>query len=138
MVQIPLGEWGSIDLNNAVFNESFGSDQLVVRCVVDNVEDSCFTSDSFWGPVKVSLFKSEGSEFVVSSSDTNSADSSGITDEFGVGDGSSFFESSLLLVDRHAATGQSSFVPGVSVNTHWKSQDNIYGYNNSIFININI
>ena len=46
MIVIPLGEWSSIDLDDAVFDECFGPDELVIRCVVDNVEDSGFACDS--------------------------------------------------------------------------------------------
>ena len=30
VVQVPLGEWGSIDCDNTVLNEGLGSDQLIV------------------------------------------------------------------------------------------------------------
>jgi hypothetical protein len=47
MVQVPLGEWGSVDGDNAVLYESLGSDQLVVGSVVHDVDDSSFSGGGF-------------------------------------------------------------------------------------------
>ena len=47
VVQVPLREGGGVDLNDAVLDESFGSDQLVVGSVVDDVKDSGFSGGGF-------------------------------------------------------------------------------------------
>jgi len=40
VVDVPLGEWGGVDLDDTVLDESLGSDEFVIRSVVDDVEDS--------------------------------------------------------------------------------------------------
>ena len=137
VVVVPLGEGRSVDLHNAVLHKSLGSNQLVVGGVVHNVQNSSFAGNLLGGPVEVSFFESEGSELVVSSSDSNSSDSSGIRNKLGVGDWSSLLESSLFLVDWHAATGESSLVSGVSVDTHcYLSHTNIILFSFILIIKI--
>lgn len=111
VVGIPLREGSSVDLNDAVLDEGVGSDQLVVGGVIDDVEDSGLAGDSFGGPVEVAFLESESSELEVSSSNSDTSDSSSVRDEFGVGDGSSLFEGSLLFVDWHSASCKSALVP---------------------------
>lgn len=110
MIEIPLGKGGSVNLDDAVLDQSFGPHELVVGCIIDNIENSGFTGDSFRSPVEVALLKPERSKFVVSSSDSNPTNSSNIADKFGIRYGSSLFESSLLLMNRHASTCESSFM----------------------------
>lgn len=75
-------------------------------------------SSSFRSPVEVSLLKSKSSEFIVSSSGTNSSDTSSISDKFSVSDGSSFLESSFLFMNWHSTSCQSSLMSRISVDTH--------------------
>lgn len=118
VVGVPLREGSGVNLNDAVLDEGVGSDQLVVGGVVDDIEDSGLAGDSFGGPVEVTFLKPEGSELEVSSSDSDTSDSGGVRDEFGVGDGSGLLEGSLLFVDRHSASCKSALVPGISVDAH--------------------
>lgn len=103
LVEVPLGEGGSVNLHDAVSHKGIGSHQLVVGGVVDDVEDSGLARDCLGCPVEVAVLEAEGSELEVSSSDSDSANSGGIGDQLGVGDGSGFLEGSLLLVDWHSA-----------------------------------
>ena len=110
LLEIPFGEGSGIDGDDAVLDEGIGTDQLVVGCVIDDVDDSSFVSHGFRGPVEVSFLHSQSSEFVVASSHSDSSDSRLAVEELGVGYGSCFFVGSLLLVDGHSATGESSLV----------------------------
>ena len=110
MVDIPLREGSCVNLNDAVLDKRIGPDQLVVGCVIDDVQDSGFASDCLRGPVEVTLLEPKGSELEVTSSDSNSSDPGSIRDEFGVGDWSCLLEGSILFVDWHPATGQSPLV----------------------------
>lgn len=118
LVGVPFGEGGGVNPYDAVLDKGVGSDQLIIRGVVDDVQDSGFVGGGFGSPVEVSFLKAESSEFIVSSPGADSSDTSSIGDEFSVGDGPGFFEGSFLFVDGHSATGESSLVSGISVDTH--------------------
>jgi hypothetical protein len=47
MVEGPLREGGGIDLNDTVFDKSFGSDEFVVGSVVYDIDDSGFSGGGF-------------------------------------------------------------------------------------------
>ena len=47
LVGIPLSEGSGVDLDDAVLDEGLGSDELVVGGIVDDVDYSGFTGDSF-------------------------------------------------------------------------------------------
>lgn len=111
LVEVPAGEGGGVNGHDAVLDQGFGSDQLVIGGIVNHIQDSGFTADGFGSPVEVSFLEPEGSEFEVSSSGSYPPDSWFIIlDEFSIGNGSSFFKSSLFFMNRHAAAGQSSFM----------------------------
>ena len=55
MLQVPLFERGSIDLDDTVFDQSFGTDQLVVGSIINDVEDLGLASNTFGGPVEVAF-----------------------------------------------------------------------------------
>jgi hypothetical protein len=119
VVGVPLGEGSGVDLDDAVLDEGVGSHQLVVGGVVDNVQDSGLAGDSLGGPGEVSFLETQGAELVVSTSDSDSADTGCVRDELGVGARAGFLEGSLLLVDGHTPTGESTLVSGVTVDSHW-------------------
>lgn len=56
---IPLTEGGGVDLNNSTFHQGVGTDQLVIRGVVDNGNDTGFASNGFGAPSEVSCKHSE-------------------------------------------------------------------------------
>lgn len=128
MIQIPLWKWGCVNLNNAVFDESFCSNKFVIWCIINDINDSGFSGNCLWGPVEVAFFKSESSKFVVSSSDSDSSDSWLVVDEFSIGDRSGFLESSLLFVNWHSASSWSSFMSWISWDTHWLFLSQNYDY----------
>ena len=119
MVEVPLREGGGIDLNDTVFDKSFGSDEFVVGSVVYDIDDSGFSGGSFWGPVEVTFLESEGSELVVTTSDSDSSNSGLVVDEFSVRDWSGFLEGSLFFMDWHSATSWSSLMSWISGDTHF-------------------
>ena len=102
MVQIPLTEWGCINLNNTVLDQCLGSNEFVIRSVIDNIKDSCFSGGWLWSPVEVTFLESECSELIISTSDSDSSDSGLVVDKFGVWYWSGFFESSLLFMNWHS------------------------------------
>ena len=108
MFQIPLLEGGGVDSDNAILDQSFGSNQLIVRRIVDDVHDFSLLGDTFRSPVEVALVKSQGSEFHVAAPHSKGTDSS--LAQLGVSRHTTQLELSLLLMNRHATTGGSSFM----------------------------
>ena len=47
MLQIPLLERSCVNLNDCVLDEGLGSDHFVVSGIVNDIHDSCFSSDLF-------------------------------------------------------------------------------------------
>lgn len=47
MVDVPLSKWGGVNLDNTVLDEGFCSNEFIVGCVVDDVDDSGFSGDGF-------------------------------------------------------------------------------------------
>ena len=50
---IPLSEWGRIDGNDGTLDQGLGTDQFVVRGVVDNIDDTDFSCNGFGSPGEV-------------------------------------------------------------------------------------
>jgi len=118
VIAIPLCEGSRVNGHDAVFNQCIGTNQLIVGCVIDHIDDSCLAGDCLRSPVEVSFLETESSELEVTSTNPNSSNPGNIIDKFGVGDGSSLFVGSLLLVDGHSASSESSLVSGISVYSH--------------------
>lgn len=68
---VPLSEWRSIDGHYGVFNEGLGSDQLVVRGVVNDIDYTSLAGRAFRTPRKVAGVKTQSSVLLVSSACTN-------------------------------------------------------------------
>lgn len=64
---IPLSEWGSVNGHNGVLHQSFGSHQLVVGCIVDDIDDTSLACASFRSPREVTGVQTKGTVFFVSS-----------------------------------------------------------------------
>ena len=71
---VELLEGGGIDLNNCVFDEGLGSDELVVGGIVNDIQDSGLCGEGFRGPCEVALVKSQCAVLLVSTASTDSAD----------------------------------------------------------------
>jgi len=71
---IPLTEGGGIDLNDGVLHESLGTHKLVVRCVVDDIEDTGLAGAHLGAPGKVTGVQAQGAELDVSATATHRAD----------------------------------------------------------------
>lgn len=104
VVEVPLREWGGVDLNDTVLDEGFGPDKFIVGGVVYDIDDSGFSGGGFGSPVEVALLEPEGSELVVTTSDSDSSDSGLIVHELSVGDWSGFLEGSFLFMNWHSTT----------------------------------
>jgi hypothetical protein len=128
VLQIPLLERSGIDSDDTVLHQGFGSNQLVVGGIVNNIDNFGFFGDSLRCPVKVTFVKSQGSIFVVATSDTDFSNS--LVTQFGVGRDTSEFELSLLLMDGHASTSGSSFMSRITRNSHSYFLIKIYKFHN--------
>ena len=66
-----VNEWGSIDEDDTVLNEGLGSDKLIVSGVVDGIDDSGLSGESFGSPGEVTVVVGESSELGISSSSSD-------------------------------------------------------------------
>lgn len=82
--------------------------------MVNDFDNFALFGDALAGPGEVALGKTKGSEFEVSSANSDSPDALFTGLELSHGGLSSFLEGSLLLVNRHATSRKSSFVSAVS------------------------
>ena len=114
--EVPLSERVGINGDDAVLDDSLGSDKLIVSGVVDDIQNSGLSGEGLGAPGEVSSINSECSEFVVSTSSSDWSDSLGT--KLGVGWLSTHLELSLLLMNWHSSTGGSSLVSRVSVDSH--------------------
>ena len=44
----PLSKWSSINLNYCALGQSLGTNQFVVACIVNNIDDSCLSGNAFF------------------------------------------------------------------------------------------
>ena len=105
VLQVPLSEWGSIDLNNGVLGQSLGTNELRVGGVVNSVQDTGLVSDMLSGPDEVTSIKSDGAELAVSTTGSYQMDSLGTN--LGIRSWATELELPLLLVNRTATSGSS-------------------------------
>ena len=115
-LEIPLSEWGGIDLHNGILHEGLRTDKLVVCGIVDSVDNTSFARDCFRSPGEVTVIIFEGSLLEISASSPDIDDSLG--SNFGHAWNSTHLVLSLFLVNWHAATCGSPLVPGIPRNTH--------------------
>ena len=104
-----LSEWSAIDGDDGALDEGLGSDQLVGGSVVNDVNNSSSSRDSFASPTEVTVVQSQGSEFQVASHTSDGVNS--FWGDFSVSGWSTEFELSLLMHLWLSATGLSSLVP---------------------------
>ena len=115
-LDVPLFKGSRVDLHNAVFNDSVGSYEIIIWGIVNHVGYFGLMGGSHRLPVEVALVVSQGSSLQISTSHSNCAHS--FLGQFRVARLSSLLESSLLLVDRHSSSCQSTFVSSVSSDSH--------------------
>jgi hypothetical protein len=116
VLEIPLTERSCVDFDDGVLDQSLGTDELIVRRVVQNVNDAGLVRLGFGTPREVTVIKFECAvlHVLATTSDKNDA----LLTDFGVAGDSSHFELSFLLVDRHATTSRSPLLSGVPRDTH--------------------
>jgi len=113
---VPLTEGGSIDLNDGALDEGVRADQLVVRGVVDDSENTGLARRVLAGPGEVAGLQTEGTVLEVSSTDTNSVNALGA--DLGVGGLTAELELALLAVVGALSTRGRTFVPGGTGDTY--------------------
>ena len=115
-LEIPLSEWGGIDLHNGILHEGLRTDKLVVCGIVDGVDNTRFARDCLGSPGEVTVIILEGSLLIIGTASLDKDDSLG--SDFGHAWNSTHLVFSLFLVNWHAATCGSPLVPGIPRNTH--------------------
>lgn len=116
LLEVPLSEWGGINVHNGVLNEDLHANELVVGGVVNNINHTGLKSNSLRSPGPGAVIIAQGSLLHVSASATDEDDLLGT--ELGHSWDSAHLELSLFLVDWHTATSGSPLLPGVPRNTH--------------------
>ena len=116
MLKVPLSEWSCINFNNAILDESLGTNELVVGSVVHNIRNLGLSAYSLRSPRESTFLNAKCAMFNVSTSYTNLSHLSGT--QFGVSCHSTHFEVSFFLVDWHATTSGSPLVSRIPRNTH--------------------
>lgn len=116
MSLVPLTERGGIDLHNGILNQSLCTNQLIVRSVVDNIDDSRFARNGLSGPAKVALVQTHGSEFDISTTNAYSVDAA--RTQFGHCGRSTQFKLPLFTIAFTTPTSLASFVNSVARDSH--------------------
>lgn len=91
---VPLAEGGGVDLDDGAAGEGVGSDQLVVRRVVGDTDDTRLAGDALGGPGEVTGVETQGTVLVVAAAGADGVDTLGA--DTGVGTLATGFESALL------------------------------------------
>lgn len=91
---VPLTEGGSVDLNNGGPGQGVGADELVVRRVVGDTNDTGLAGAALGGPGEVTGVEAEGTVLVVAATGADGVDTLGA--DTGVGTLAASFESALL------------------------------------------
>jgi len=113
---VPLTEGGGIDLDDSALDESVRSDQLVVRGVIDDTDDTSLTSDMLRGPGKVPRLETEGTELFVTAARADGVDTLGT--ELGESRLTAELELSLFAVVSALGARGGSLVPRGASDTH--------------------
>ena len=109
---LPLSEGCSIDDYDGVLHESFGSDQLVVAGIVDNINDPGLAGNGFRTPRKVSSIEPESSVLLVSSPNPEGVNPLG--GKLGHGSGPGQLELPLLSDGAFLSSCGTAFMPVIS------------------------
>lgn len=71
MAFIPLTEWCGIDDNDGILYQGLGTHQFVVRCIVDDIDDTSLACSAFRSPGKVAGVQTKGTEFQIATTSTD-------------------------------------------------------------------
>jgi len=113
---VPGSERSGIDGNDRVLDKSFGSHQLVVRSIVDNVQNTSLARYSFRSPGEVTVVKTHGAKLEVTSATSDDVNSLG--SDLCVARRTSHHELSLLSNALSLTTGVAALMHGVPANSH--------------------
>jgi hypothetical protein len=108
ILAIVLLEGGSINMDYAVFDDSLGSDKLVIGGIVNNVQKPGSLGDLFRSPSEVAGVKSKCSVLIVTTSASHRSDLLG--SKLSGCWCPCHLKLSLLLMNWHSSTSSSSFV----------------------------
>merc|ERR1719232_873258 len=114
---VPLTERKSVDLHDGVLHERLGAHQLVVACVVQDVDDTSLPRLGLGTPGEISSVKAECPELLVSTPGADGSDTLG--SDLGVGGRSTELELPLLANGVHATTSRPPLVPFIARDTHF-------------------
>lgn len=93
----PLTEGGGVNLHDGTLDERLGADQLIVRGVVDNVDEARLAGDGFASPAKVAALQTQRTVLVVAATDADQVDALR-GGQLGVGGGATQLKLALLAV----------------------------------------
>jgi hypothetical protein len=113
---VPLAEGGGVDLNDGALGQGVGADQLVVRRVVSDTDDTALASAALGGPGKVTGVETEGTVLVVAAAGADSVNALGANT--GVGTLATSLESALLPVVGSLGARGGALVARVARDTH--------------------
>jgi hypothetical protein len=116
VILVPLAEGSRVHLNNGALNERLGADELVVRGVVDNVNDTGLARDGLAAPGEGTRVETEGTVLGVATASTHSVDA--LLTELGVGGLATELELSLLTILGTLGTGMRALVTAITANTY--------------------
>ena len=115
--EVPLAEGSGVDLDDAVLDESLGTDELVVGGVVDNIDNSGLTADGFRAPGEGTMIGTEGAVLDVTTTATDERNS--LSAKLGISWLTAHFELSFFLVHGHTTTSCSPLMSRISRYAHF-------------------
>lgn len=71
---VELFEWSGVDRNDGILHQSLGTDELIVWCIINNVQDASLAGGCLRCPCKVSGLETESSEFAISTASADEVD----------------------------------------------------------------
>ena len=113
-------EWIGVDLDDASFDDSLGSQKLVVRGVISDIQDTSFASAYFRSPREISRIKRQSPLLDISTAASDERDL--LSAQLGVGWLSTELKLALLLVDLALATGVSLLVSSTATDSHFSTK----------------
>jgi hypothetical protein len=105
---IPRLEGMGIHKHNSTLHQGLGTDQFIIGCIVDNVQNTNLTSANFGTPREVTGVETEGAEFTVATASAD--DVNAFFTDFGHGGGSAHLELALFAELGATASRFAAFV----------------------------